>query len=335
MKVALIPKAGADFQVVEREIPTPGAGQVRIRVQACGICHSDVITKEGVAWPGLEYPRVPGHEVAGIIDELGAGVSSWKKGQRVGVGWHGGQDGTCLQCRRGDFRNCRNLKIPGISYDGGYQEYMVAPVEALAAIPEGLNDAEAAPLLCAGITTFNALRHSGALPSDLVAVQGIGGLGHLGVQFANKFGYKVAAIGRGSENAAFAKKLGASVYIDSEATNAAEELQKMGGAQVILATAPSSKAMSELIDGLGPNGKLMVIGAAFDPIEVTPMQLISGSRTIQGWAAGTPTDSEDTLRFAELTGVRPMIETYPLEKAAEGYARMMSGNARFRVVLTM
>ena len=334
MKVAQITKAGADFQIVEREIPKPGAGHVRIKVQACGICHSDVLTKEG-AWPGIQYPRVPGHEVAGIIDELGAGVSEWKTRQRVGVGWHGGQDGTCLSCRRGDFRNCRNVKIPGISYDGGYQEYMVAPVEALAAIPESLSDVEAAPLLCAGITTFNALRHSGALPSDLVAVQGIGGLGHLGVQFANKFGYKVVAIGRGSENAALAKKLGASVYIDSKATNAAEALQKLGGAQVILATAPSSKAMSELIDGLGPNGKLMVIGATFDPIEVTPLQLISGSRTIQGWAAGTPTDSEDTLRFAELTGVRPMIETYPLEKAGEAYARMMSGNAQFRVVLTM
>jgi D-arabinose 1-dehydrogenase-like Zn-dependent alcohol dehydrogenase len=334
MKVAQIPKAGADFEIVEREIPKPGVGQVLIKVQACGVCHSDVLTKEGV-WPGIQYPRVPGHEVAGIIDEVGAGVSEWKKGQRVGVGWHGGQDGKCLQCRRGDFRTCRNLKISGISYDGGYQQYMVAPVEALAAIPESLSDVEAAPLLCAGLTTFNALRHSGALPGDLVAVQGIGGLGHLGIQFANKFGYKVAAIGRGSENAALAKKLGASVYIDSKSTNAAEALQKNGGAQVILATAPNSKAMSELIDGLGPNGKLMVVGATFDPIEVTPIQLISGSRTIQGWSTGTPADSEDTLRFAELTGVRPMIETYPLEKAAEAYARMMSGNAQFRVVLTM
>jgi D-arabinose 1-dehydrogenase-like Zn-dependent alcohol dehydrogenase len=334
MKAAQIPKAGADFQIVEREIPKPGEGHVRIKVQACGVCHSDMFTKEG-AWPGIQYPRVPGHEIAGIIDELGAGVSQWKKGQRVGVGWHGGQDGTCLSCRRGDFRNCRNLKIPGISYDGGYQQYMLAPVEALAAMPESLSAAEAAPLLCAGITTFNALRHSGALPGDLVAVQGIGGLGHLGIQFANKFGYKVAAIGRGPEKATLAKKLGASVYIDSKSTNAAAALQKLGGAQVILATAPSSKAMSEVIDGLGPNGKLMVVGAAFQPIEVTPVQLISGVRTIQGWAAGTPTDSEDTLRFAELTGVRPMIETYPLEKAAEGYARMMSGDAKFRVVLTM
>jgi D-arabinose 1-dehydrogenase-like Zn-dependent alcohol dehydrogenase len=329
MKVAQVSSPGADFQIVEREIPEPGSGHVRIKVQACGVCHSDALTKEGV-WPGIQYPRVPGHEVAGIIDKVGEGVSAWKKGQRVGVGWHGGQDGTCRSCRRGDFRNCVNLKIPGISYDGGYQQYMVAPVEALVAMPESLSDVEAAPLLCAGITTYNALRHSGALPGDLVAVQGIGGLGHLGIQFASEFGYKVAAIGRGGENASLAKKLGASVYIDSKATNAAEELQKLGGAQVILATAPSSKAMSALIDGLGPNGKLMVIGASFDPIEVTPLQLISGSRTIQGWASGTP-----TLRFAELTGVRPMIETYPLERAAEGYARMMSGNAQFRVVLTM
>jgi D-arabinose 1-dehydrogenase-like Zn-dependent alcohol dehydrogenase len=334
MKVAQIPKAGADFQVVEREIPKPGAGHVRIKVQACGICYSDVLTKEGL-WPGIQYPRVPGHEVAGIIDEVGGGVTEWKTGQRAGVGWHGGHDGTCLACRRGDFGNCQSMKIAGISYDGGYQQYMVAPVEALAAIPESLSDVEAAPLLCAGITTFNALRHSGAMPGDLVAVQGIGGLGHLGIQFANKFGYKVAAVGRGSENASLARKLGASVYLDSKTTNAAEELQKLGGAQVILATAPSSKAMSELMNGLGPHGKLMVVGAAFDPIEVTPIQLINGSRTIQGWASGTPVDAEDTLRFAELSGVRPMIETFPLEKAAEAYARMMSGNAQFRVVLTM
>lgn len=334
MKVAQVPNPGGDFQIVEREIPTPDAGQARIKVQACGVCHSDVLTKDG-ALPGIQYPRVPGHEVVGVIDEVGAGVSAWTKGQRVGVGWHGGHDGTCIACRRGDFGNCRNLKVAGISYDGGYQQYMVAPVEALVAVPESLNDAEAAPLLCAGITTFNALRHSGAFPGDLVAVQGVGGLGHLGIQFANKFGYKVAAIGRGPENAALAKKLGATLYIDSRATNAAEELQKLGGAQVILATAPSSKAMSALIDGLGPNGKLMVVGATFDPIEVTPVQLIFGSRTIQGWASGTPTDSEDTLRFAELTGVRPMIETYPLEKAAEAYARMLSGDAQFRVVLTM
>jgi len=334
MKVAQISKPGGDFEIVERDIPEPDAGQVRIKVQACGVCHSDVLTKEGL-WPGIQYPRIPGHEVVGIIDEVGSGVSTWKMGQRVGVGWHGGQDGTCRECRRGDFRNCRNLKISGISFDGGYQQYMVAPIEALVAVPEGLSDTEAAPLLCAGITTYNALRHSGAFPGDLVAVQGVGGLGHLGIQFAQKFGYKVAAIGRGSENAPLAKKLGANVYIDSVASNAAEELQKMGGARAILATAPSSKAMSELIDGLGPNGMLMVIGAAFDPIEVTPVQLITGSRAIQGWSSGTAADSEDTLNFAELTGVRPMIETYPLERAGEAYARMMSGKAQFRVVLTM
>jgi D-arabinose 1-dehydrogenase-like Zn-dependent alcohol dehydrogenase len=334
MKAAQVPKAGADFEIVERDIPKPGAGQVRIKVQACGVCHSDALTKEG-GWPGLEYPRVPGHEVAGIIDELGAGVTTWQKGQRAGVGWHGGHDGTCLQCRRGDFRNCQNLKIAGISYDGGYQQYMLAPVEALTAIPQGLSDVEAAPLLCAGITTYNALRHSGAMSGDLVAVLGIGGLGHLGIQFASKFGYKVAAIGRGGESEPLARKLGAFVYIDNKMTNPAEALQKMGGAQVILATAPSSKAMSQLFDGLGPNGKLMVIGAEFEPLEVSPVQLINGSRTIQGWASGTPADQEDTLNFAQLSGVRPMIETYPLEKAAEAYDRMMSGKAQFRVVLTM
>jgi D-arabinose 1-dehydrogenase-like Zn-dependent alcohol dehydrogenase len=334
MKAAQISKPGADFEIVERKIPEPGPGQVRIKVQACGICHSDSLTKEGY-WPGIQYPRIPGHEVAGVVDKVGDGVSEWKNGQRVGVGWHGGHDNTCRECRRGDFRNCQNLKIPGISYDGGYQQYMLAPVEALVLIPESLSNTAAAPLLCAGITTYNALRHSGALPGDLVAVQGIGGLGHLGIQFANKFGYKVVAIGRGSENAALAKKLGASVYIDSASANAAETLQKLGGAQVILATAPSSKAMSELFDGLGPNGKLMVIGAAPEPIEITPLQLINGSRSLQGWASGTPADIEDTLRFSELSGVRPMIETYPLEKAAEAYERMISGKAQFRVVLTM
>ena len=334
MKAAQISKPGGDFEIVEREIPEPGAGQVRIKVQACGVCHSDVLTQEG-SWPGIEYPRVPGHEVAGIVDKVGAGVSEWKTGQRVGVGWHGGHDGTCRECRRGDFGNCQNLKVCGISYDGGYQQYMVAPREALVSIPDSLKDAEAAPLLCAGITTYNALRHSGAQPGDLVAVQGVGGLGHLGIQFASKFGYKVVAIGRGSENALLAKKLGADLYIDSQASNAAEALQKLGGARVILATAPSSKAMSQLVDGLGPNGELMVVGAAFDPIEVTPLQLITGSRNLQGWASGTPADSEDTLQFSELKGVRPMIELYPLEKAGEAFDRMMSGKAQFRVVLTM
>lgn len=334
MKVVQVPAAGADFQIVEREIPEPGAGYVRIKVQACGICYSDELTKEG-HWPGIQYPRVPGHEVAGVIDALGAGVAAWREGQRVGVGWHGGHDNTCPQCRRGDFINCVNQKIAGINFDGGYQEYMLAPVEALAAIPDSLNAAEAAPLLCAGITTYNALRHSGAHPGDLVAVLGVGGLGHLGIQFASKFGYKVAAIGRGSDDAPLAKKLGASFYIDSTAERAGDALRRQGGAQVILATAPSSKAMSEVFNGLAPNGKLMVLGAAAEPLQVTPIQLIMGTRTIQGWASGVPADSEDTLRFAELSGVRPMIETYPLEKAAEAYARMKSGKAEFRVVLTM
>jgi D-arabinose 1-dehydrogenase-like Zn-dependent alcohol dehydrogenase len=334
MKAVQVPKAGGDFEIVERDIPQPAAGQVRIRVLACGVCHSDSVTKEGL-FPGIVYPRVPGHEVAGVIDEVGTGVTTWKKGQRVGVGWHGGQDGTCLACRRGGFINCPNAKVCGISYDGGYQEYMVAPVEGLADMPESLDVAEAAPLMCAGVTTFNALRHAGAMPSDLVAVQGIGGLGHLGIQFADKFGYRVAAIGRGMENGALAKKLGADIYIDSAATDPGAELQKLGGAAAILATAPSGKSMSALIGGLGNNGVLMVVGASMDPIEVSPIQLIFGKKAIKGWASGLPTDSQDTLRFAELTGVRPMIEKYPFAKAAEAYARMMSGKAEFRVVLTM
>jgi D-arabinose 1-dehydrogenase-like Zn-dependent alcohol dehydrogenase len=334
MKVAVIPKAGAEFEILEREIPIPGKGQVRIRVQACGICHSDVFTKDGM-WPGIAYPRVPGHEIAGVVDALGDGVSGWKVGQHVGVGWHGGHDGTCVSCRRGDFITCVNAQVPGIHYDGGYAQYTVAPQEAVAAMPEDMDPSSAAPLMCAGITTFNALRHSGALPSDLVAVQGVGGLGHLGIQFANKFGYKVAAIGRGSDSAALAKKLGANFYIDSRATKVAEELQRLGGARVILATAPDGKSMSALIDGLGTGGKMVVVGASTDPIEVAPLQLIPGRKSIQGWPSGTASDSEDTLRFAQLTGVRPMIEKYPLAKAAEAYARMMSGHAEFRVVLTM
>ena len=334
MKAVQVPKPGAELELVEREVPNPGPRQVRIRVQACGICHSDVVTKEG-GLPGISYPRVPGHEVVGLIDAVGAGVIGWKPGERVGVGWHGGQDGTCLACRRGDFANCANLLIAGVSYDGGYQELMVAPIEALARVPESLDAAEAAPLMCAGITTFNALRHSGAQPSDLVAVQGIGGLGHLGVQFAKRLGYRVAAIGRGPQNAALAKTLGADVYIDSAVNDPAAELQRLGGASAILATAPSGKSMSPLLGGLGPNGVLLVVGAAPDTIETTPIQLIFGRKRIQGWSSGIPTDSEDTLRFAELTGVRPMIEKVPLAKAAEGYARMMSGKAQFRVVLTM
>ncbi len=334
MKAVQVPKPGADFEVVEREIPEPTTGHVRIRVQACGICHSDVITKEGL-FPGISYPRVPGHEVVGVIDAVGAGVNDWKQGERVGVGWHGGQDGTCAACRRGDFVNCANGKVCGISFDGGYQDFMVAPVEGLARMPDSLDAAEAAPLMCAGVTTFNALRHSGALPSDLVAVQGIGGLGHLGIQFAKKFGYRVAAISRGADNAALAKRLGADLYIDGATTDAASELQKLGGARVILATAPSGKSMSGLVGGLSVNGTLLVVGASMDPIEVPPNQLIIGKKRIQGWPGGIPTDSEDTLRFAAMTGVRPMIEKYPLAKATEGYARMMSGKAEFRVVLTM
>jgi D-arabinose 1-dehydrogenase-like Zn-dependent alcohol dehydrogenase len=334
MKVAQVPKPGADFEIVERPIPTPPAQHVRIRVQACGICFSEHLVKDGL-WPGIQYPRVPGHEVAGVIDELGAGVVNWRVGQRVGVGWHGGQDGTCLLCRRGDFGNCANLQVSGINFDGGYGEYMIASVNALASMPESLDAAEAAPLLCAGVTTYNSLRHAGALPGDVVAIQGIGGLGHLGIQFANKFGYKVVAVGRGSQNAPLAKKLGASVYIDSAATNPVDELQKLGGASVILATAPSSKAMSSLFDGLAANGKMVVLGAAPEPIEVSPFQLIRGMKTLRGWASGIPTDSEDTLRFSELTGVRPMIEKFPLQKVNEAYARMVSGKAEFRVVLTM
>lgn len=334
MKAVQVSKAGGDFEIVEREIPQPGARQVRLRVLACGVCHSDALTKYG-GWPGLTYPRVPGHEVAGVIDEAGPGVSDWSKGERVGVGWHGWQDGTCIACRRGDFPNCPNARVTGIHFDGGYQQYMIAPIEGLARIPDSLDPADAAPLMCAGVTTFNSLRHSGALPGDLVAVQGLGGLGHLGIQFANKFGYNVAAVGRGPANAVLAKKLGAHHYIDSVAANPAEELKKLGGARAILATAPSGKSMSALIDGLGANGVLLVVGAGPDTLEVSAAQLIVGKKRIQGWYSGIATDSEDTLRMAEATGVRAMIEKYPLEKAAEAFDRMMSGKAEFRVVLMM
>jgi D-arabinose 1-dehydrogenase-like Zn-dependent alcohol dehydrogenase len=334
MRVAQVGRAGGPFELVEREVPQPGFGEVLIRVQACGICHSDSMTKEG-HWPGIQYPRVPGHEIAGVVEEAGGGVRGWTKGQRVGVGWYGGHCGHCSSCRRGEFINCENLGVPGITFDGGYAEYMVAPAEALALMPEGLAAEEAAPLLCAGITTFNALRHSGAGPGDLVAIQGVGGLGHLGIQFAHKFGYRVAAISRGADNAALAKKLGAHHYIDSRATHPAEELRKLGGARVILATAPSGQAMTALIDGLGTNGTLVVVGASMEPIQVSPIQLIMGRRRVQGWPAGTAADSEDTLNFSVLTGVRPMIEKFPLARAAEAYERMMSGKAEYRVVLTM
>jgi D-arabinose 1-dehydrogenase-like Zn-dependent alcohol dehydrogenase len=334
MKAARVSAAGAGLSIVELQVPDPGPGQVRIQVHACGVCHSDAIILEGLR-PGIRYPIVPGHEVAGVVDALGTGVTEWRKGQRVGVGWHGGHDGTCPECRRGDFRLCRNEMNPGLSYDGGYQEYMLAPVDALVAIPDSLSDVDAAPLLCAGSATYNALRRSGAMPGDLVAVQGIGGLGHLGLQFASKFGYKVAAVGRGSKIEPLARKLGADVYIDSKATNAAEELQKLGGAKAIIATAPDSRAMTDMIGGLGPNGKLVLIGVSKNPIEVAPVQLIRGGKTMEGWAGVTPADTDAAVHFAELRGVRAMIETYPLERAADAYARMMSGDAEFRVVLTM
>jgi D-arabinose 1-dehydrogenase-like Zn-dependent alcohol dehydrogenase len=321
MKAAVATKAGGEFEIQEREIPKPGFGEVRIKVQACGICFSDHLLKDGL-WPGIVYPRVPGHEVAGTVDEVGQGVTEWKKGDRVGTGWHGGHDFVCDSCRRGDFVTCKNGAITGFTRDGGYQEYMLARHEAVARIPENLDAEEAGPLFCAGVTTFNSLRHSGATAGDLVGVEGIGGLGHLGVQFAAKAGFRVAAIGRGPENAALAKKLGASAYIDTNATNPAEELMKMGGAKVILATAPNAKAIAALIGGLGVGGKLLVVGAP-------------ARRDIQGWPGGSAMDSEDTLRFSSQSGVRPMIEKYPLEKANEAFARMMSGKAQFRVVLTM
>ena len=334
MKAVQISKPGGNFEVVERPIPEPGRGQVRIKVEACGICHSDALVKEGM-WPGLQYPRVPGHEIAGRIDKIGPDVTLWKPAQRVGVGWHGGHCFECEPCRRGDFVNCKFEKITAIHFDGGYQEYMVAPAEAVAAMPDDLPADEAAPLLCAGITVYNALRNSGAHSGELVAVQGIGGLGHLGIQYARQMGFRTVAIGRGADKQALAKKLGAHEYIDTNAGAPAEALQKLGGAKVILATAPDSKAMSALMDGVGANGKLLVVGAGFEPLTITPLQLISGRKAIQGWASGTARDSEDTLQYSSLTGVRPMIERYPLEKAADGYQQMISGKARFRVVLTM
>jgi D-arabinose 1-dehydrogenase-like Zn-dependent alcohol dehydrogenase len=334
MKAVQVGKPGGNFELVERAIPEPARNQVRIKVEACGICHSDALVKEG-QWPGIQYPRVPGHEIAGRIDAVGADVANWKPGQRVGVGWHGGHCFTCDPCRRGDFINCQNEKITGISHDGGYQEYMIAPAEAVAAIPDDLDAAEAGPLLCAGITVFNALRNAGARAGDLVAVQGIGGLGHLGIQYARQMGFRTFAIGRGKDKEALARKLGATHYVDTAASDPAEELQKFGGASVILATAPDSKAISALVNGLSPNGNLVVVGASFDPITVSPIQLISGRKSIQGWASGTAKDSEDTMQFSALSGVRPMIEKFPLGQVAEAYDQMISGRVRFRAVLTM
>jgi D-arabinose 1-dehydrogenase-like Zn-dependent alcohol dehydrogenase len=334
MKVAQISKPGGDFELVERDIPEPGTGQVRVKVEACGICHSDALVKEGL-WPGLQYPRVPGHEVAGHIDAIGGGVTNWKEGQRVGVGWHGGHDFVCEQCRRGDFAMCSNRKVTGINFDGGYAEYMIAPAETLAAIPDDLPAEEAGPFMCAGVTVYNALRNSGARPGDVVAVQGVGGLGHLGVQYARRMGFKTVALGRGKDKGPLAEQLGAHQYVDSNVADPVAELQKLGGARVILATAPSAKAISAVVDGLGVNGNLLVPAAPMEPLSVNALSLIMGRRSVSGCYSGTARDSQDTLEFSALTGVHPMIEKYPLSRAAEAYERMHSGKVRFRVVLTM
>ena len=321
------------LKMVEREIPQPSPRHVRIKVQACGLCHSDSLTKEGM-WPGVTFPRVPGHEIAGVIDAVGADVPEWRPGQRVGVGWYGGHCGYCEPCRRGDFVTCRNGRITGITQDGGYADYVVVPFEAVARIPDGLTPVEAAPLVCAGITTFNALRNSGARPPELVAVLGIGGLGHLGVQFAVKMGFRTVAIARGKDKEPLARNLGAHHYIDSQAENVSEQLQKLGGAKVVLATATSNKAMADTLGGLGLNGKLIILGASFEPLQVNTPPMIGGRQSVAGWPSGSSIDSEDTLAFSALNGVRPMTEVFPLERAPEAYERMMSNKARFRVVLT-
>ena len=328
-----IPAIGGAFQLVKKEFPDPGPGHVRIRVQACGVCHSDSVTKLGL-FPGIVYPRVPGHEVAGVVDAVSADVPLFKKGQRVGLGWHGGHCNYCPPCRRGDFILCEKGQIAGISFDGGYADYVIAPANALALVPDELSDVDAAPLMCAGVTTFNSLRHSGARLGDTVAILGIGGLGHLGVQFAAKSGFHTVAIARGQDKAALAKQLGAHDYIDSAAQDPAAELQKLGGAAVILSTLTSADALAAAVNGLGPNGKLVILGVPEKPFNVNALPLILGNRSIAGWASGTGMDSEDTLNFSSLTGVKPMIETYPLERAEEAYDRMMSGKARFRAVLT-
>ena len=335
MRVAQVARPGGPFELVEREVPGPGVGHVRIKVDACGVCHSDVMTKDGL-WPGIQYPRVPGHEIAGIVDAVGPGVVGWTEGQRVGVGWHGGHCGYCDSCRRGDFITCQNaFQVPGISYDGGYAEYMIAPAGTLALIPDGLSAVDAAPLMCAGVTTFNSLRNSGARPGDLVAILGVGGLGHLGIQFASKMGFKTVAIARGTDKEPLARKLGAIHYIDSRAQEPAAELLKLGGARVILATATNAKAMTAALGGLGVNGKLIILGVSSEPLQVPAIPLIVGRRSIAGWPAGNSIDSQDTLSFSVLTGVRAMIEVFPLERAAEAFDLMVSGKARFRAVLTM
>jgi D-arabinose 1-dehydrogenase-like Zn-dependent alcohol dehydrogenase len=333
MRVVQVTQPNAPFELVEREIPEPAVGQVRIKVEACGICHSDSLTKEGT-YPGIQYPRVPGHEVAGIVDAVGAGVVGWSKGQRVGVGWHGGYCGHCEPCRRGNFFACVWGQVTGITYDGGYADYMIAHSSALALLPEELSAVESGPLVCAGVTTFNSLRNSGARPGETVAVLGLGGLGHLGVQFAAKMGFKTVAIARGGDKAPLAMKLGAHHYIDSQAQDVAGELVRMGGASIILATVTNAGAMSAALGGLAINGKLIVLGAPHEPLEVPAMLLLGGRRSVAGWYSGTSIDSQDTLSFSKLSGVRAMTEVYPLERAAEAYERMMSGKARFRVVLT-
>jgi D-arabinose 1-dehydrogenase-like Zn-dependent alcohol dehydrogenase len=335
MRAAQVTRPGAPLDLVEREIPVPGPGHVRIKVEACGICHSDVFTKAG-AWPGIEYPRVPGHEIAGVVDAIGEGVVGWRKGQRAGIGWHGGHCGYCDSCRRGDFITCQNaLQIPGISYDGGYADYVIAPAGVLALIPDGLSPEDAAPLMCAGVTTFNPLRNSGARPGDLVAILGIGGLGHLGIQFAAKMGFRTVAIARGGDKEAFARKLGASHYIDNQAQDPAGELMKLGGARVILATAPDNKTIAAVLGGLAVDGKIIVVGVSDEPMSLPSLPLILGRRSIMGWPSGTAIDSQDTLVFSALTGVRAMTQLFPLEQAEEAFDLMMTGRVRFRAVLTM
>jgi alcohol dehydrogenase/propanol-preferring alcohol dehydrogenase len=333
MRAVQVARANGPLELVERDVPVPDAGMVRVKVEACGVCHSDTLAKTGVL-PGARFPRVPGHEVAGVVDAVGAGVANWKAGQRVGIGWHGGYCGTCEDCRRGDFFACRVVgAVTGITVDGGYAEYVVAPASALARMPDEIASVDAAPLLCAGVTTFNSLRNAGARPGDLVAVHGIGGLGHLGIQYAAKMGYRTVAIARGADKAPLARQLGAWRYLDSEKEDAAAELQKLGGAKVILATVTNGDAMNAVLGGLGVNGKLLVVGAP-PSLEASPFLLISGRRSIVGCYSGTSIDSQDALAFSVLTGVRSMNETFPLERAAEAYDRMMSGKARFRVVLT-
>lgn len=334
MRSVQVTKPNGPFEIVDREIPEPDNKQVRIKVKACGICHSDSFTKQGL-FPGIVYPRVPGHEIAVIIDKVGNDVTQWEPGQRVAVGWYGGHCGHCESCRRGDFITCKFAQVPGISYDGGYADYMIAPVETLASIPEQLSAIEAAPLMCAGITTYNALRNSGARTGDVVGILGMGGLGHLGIQFASKMGFNTIAIGRARDREEeLMMKLGARQYIDNWTQNVVEELNKLGGAKVVLGTVPSGKAMTEILGGLAANGKLVIIGTSDEPIEVSSTVMIQGRRSLIGWPAGTSIDSQDTLSFSVLSGVRSMNEVFPLERAPEAYDHMMSGKAKFRCVLT-